>query len=285
LRNRVGLVLGIVAIVVVVVGGALGYLGAGLAVAAGERTAANGVMRSAGADTLKLSGAFVNPKDSGASSQNDIGQAKSQIDQTLARYQQGKAVLTADVAGLQRSNDRLLADENNLLLLPQRSWVEQQRHTVNLALSGFGAGRTWLALGIEQLQFMSALFDSMNDYVTAMNTYTDKNDLNGALAQFPQIQQKLVHATQLSHGGHIPPQYLAMMSWHTTLQADSQKMLQALHDKQYSQADAAANQVDSDAKGFTFDENGFSAYEDKLFNPLKDAYNNNLKAAGFQLQA
>ena len=111
---RIGVVLAVVA-VVLVVGGALGYLGAGLAVVAGERTAANGVMRSAGADTLKLGGVFVSPKNSGASSQNDIGQS-------------------------------------------------------------------------------------------------------------------LVHATQLSHGGHVPPQYLAMMTWHTTLQADSQKMLQALHD-------------------------------------------------------
>ena len=91
-------------------------------------------------------------------------------------------------------------------------------------------------------------------------------------------------AVRLSQSPSTAPQFQALVSWLALLVADTEKLVRAVQ-AHSAGASALVDQLEKDGDSFKFDQQGFVAYETKLFQPYEDRYTASMKAAGFKFVA
>jgi hypothetical protein len=265
--------------------GAGAFFAIGAGVAAGHRLAADGVMEQARRDNNQVSDSLSKLPDLTvtASKAPDPAQAKTTIEGYLTRVKQSRAVVNADIPKLRGASDRLRGESGSFLVASQRATLDQERGRVDSLVAAFTAAGQFLQISEEQLTLDSAIVD-LGAAFTALSGAVQRQDFNGAIAQYPQMDRALQQAMTLAKTPSTPPQLRTQVNTLATAAADLKQLVQAAQRKDLRTINALGPKLDADTSALDkFDQQGASKFYDQLFKPYLDRYDTSLRQAGFKV--
>jgi hypothetical protein len=279
---RLVLVVGTAVAVILVAGG---FFAIGVGAAAGDRLVADTAMEQARRDNNQVSDSLSRLPDLTltASKIPDPAQAKTTIDGYLTKVKQSRAVVDADVPKLRGASDRLRGESGNFLVTTQRASLDQERGRVDALVTAFTAAGQYLQITEGQLTLDSAIVDVGGAFM-ALSGYVQRQDFNGAIAQYPQMDHAVQQAVTLSKGPNTPPQLQAQITALGTASTDLKQLVQAAQKKDLKTINALGPKLDADTSALDkFDQQGVNKYYDQLLKPYQDRYVSSLKQAGFKV--
>jgi hypothetical protein len=274
---------GMVLILVVSAGG---YLGAGVVVASRDRQAAEVVVQKARTDSNQTISDRVTKVPSLPTSvggAQDLVQTKTGVDQLEADFGRAEAAVGSDLSRLRRSSATLEVQAGNILVVPERDSLDQERRRVDDIAAAFSAADGSLKIAIDQMGFISSMLDA-DIALTGLQQDLDQQNVSGALSAFPTVDAKMQQAVSLSRGKDIPPQLQTLMSSLAQVSTDLKQFLQAEQAGNLPAMQALSSKINSDGDAISnFDQKGLDAYQAQLYRPYEDSYESALRRAGFTL--
>jgi hypothetical protein len=117
-----------------------------------------------------------------------------------------------------------------------------------------------------------------------LSGYLQRQDFNGAIAQYPQVDRTVQQAMTLSKTPNTPPQLQAQVNALATASADLEQLVQAAQKKDLKTVNALGPKLDADTSALDrFDQQGVNKYYDQLLKPYQDRYVGSLRQAGFKV--
>jgi hypothetical protein len=272
----------LVVVLLVVVIGVGGYFVAGAAMAASEDRQAVATLESARKHNNQIYDALNAPKlPDSLSNSSDISQAKQALSSYVSALSDANTKLDADLKALNDEDSRLKGDQNNVLLLPERSRLASDRDRVAGMASAFTNAKTAFKILQTQIPVFQALVDVVDGF-NSLQPYIDKDDWQGALNVLTQLDPKLQSLVTAASGANIPPEFTNGVKLLKQLADDFKKFLQAVVASDFSTAQSLSATLNNDVKALdNFNPSGMDTYEDNLLKPYKDAYEAGLRKAGF----
>jgi hypothetical protein len=273
---------GAVCLIVVVAAG--GYLAAGVAVASGDRQAADVVIQKARTDSNQTISNRVTKAPTPpafVTGAQDLAQTKTGVDRLNADFGRADVVVGSDLSRLRRSSATLKAQAENILVVPERDSLDQERRVVDDVASAFSAADGALKICVNQMHFISSMLDA-DMALTALQQDLDHQNVRGALSAFPTVDAKMQQAVSLSKGNDIPPQLRTLINSLSEVSTDLKQFLQAEQAGNLSAMQALSAKIDADGNAIgNVDQKGLDAYEAQLYKPYQDSYQSALRRAGF----
>jgi uncharacterized protein YhaN len=263
-----------------------GYLGAGVAVASRDRQAAEVVVQKVRTDSNQTISDRVTKVPSlptSAGGTQDLAQSKTGVDQLEADFGRAEAAVGSDLSRLRRSSATLEVQAGNILVVPERDSLDQERRRVDDIAAAFSAADGSLKIAIDQMGFISSMLDA-DIALTGLQQDLDQQNVSGALSAFPTVDAKMQQAVSLSRGKDIPPQLQALMSSLSQVSTDLKQFLQAEQAGNLPAMQALSSKINADGDAISnFDQKGLDAYQAQLYKPYEDSYESALRHAGFTL--
>lgn len=289
IRVRLGIWIGVAALLVLVVGG---YIGAGAVGAAGYRQSAEQALRQAGTENDKIYGLVKKPPSLPASfsgqqtlaqAEQTLAQSKTAVDGYGTTLKRARAIVDTELPRLRQASQKLQADSGSILVAAQRGSLDEERRRLESAIAGFLAAGEYLTIAEEQMHFASVFLDA-DIALLGVARLVEQQNVAGALAQFPQVDIKVQQALTLSRGEHVAPQLQVLTNSLSTFSTDFKQLLQAIQAGNIEVVQTLAPKLDQDQKASaSFDEAGYNAFQAQLAKPYVDRYEKAMKQAGFKL--
>jgi hypothetical protein len=275
-RNRVGLLVALVALVLVVI----------LAVAFAVNSARTVDAQVRQADqALKLAVAHRDAVDKAI---NDYVQAdvpsdpagyKALVDKDLPEVEAALRTVRADQAAVKAADADLTSA--SFLTLTKRDAQVKEAQLTQAARSGLANAEQVLIDSRDQLLMLQPLIQGVIE-MRGLISKAQANDLNGAMAAFPSAKQQVQVALDRSHRADIPAEYGVLAGLLKSGLDALQREIAAIQ----ANNTAAAQQAQSELQALSsqFDAlqvrfNSVDASNRQMFQPLIDGYHKGLQAA------
>jgi hypothetical protein len=264
------------------------FTGHAVVATADARSIANGALQSAGKHALDYD-SMLRPTSGipslslSSGSVASFAQAKQAADSFVGRLDQARAEIRTDRATLSSADVALRAADQNPLMAPFRSSLDQPRRRVESMMSALDGADAGLGVERDEMHATAAFLDVMGDYTT-VGTREKAGDVAGGLAMFTTLDPKVQTAMQAVQGRDIPAHEVALVKAVAAAAADEKAVLLATqaHDPNRTKAALARFDTDSAAVG-RVDVNQIPGEEQAMLQPDVDRFEGGLKAAGFGL--
>lgn len=282
-RRTLWLGLAIGALVLIVAGAGTGGYGATRTLSAvGD---ANLQIGQAWTDTGRIASLLAAPDPTISASSPDSTKAKQEIDDYAIRVDGERKMVQADLSRLRAADSNLQRELQSALTVPFHWLLASERTRIRGVTSAFESGDQILAILRGQLSAASALYDVFGTFDT-LTSRLNAQDLTGARALFPVLDQKLAAAQQLAQGANEPPQILQLVGMMMTFSADLKSMLTAVQAQDFDQARAMTSKLEAEVAavqdvGSPAWEKAVDTYQQTLFAPYVARFTAGWRAAGY----
>jgi len=214
----------------------------------------------------------------------DVRQAKSAMDDYRAVLGGSIRKVESDLVGLQDEQAQLSSAQQGPLAVMGRAQLTRDRARVDAAARAFASAAKFLTTVDSQTRAINTILAGLVE-LDVVVAYANNNDLSGAHAQVPQLEQQLQDAATLAKNPGMPPQLMPLIDSLSESVDDLDKALVAIQNKDYATAGAMISSLEADSKAVgSFDVAAFNAFEHKTLDPYKAAYQDQMRKAGFQIQ-
>ena len=215
----------------------------------------------------------------------DVRQAKSAMDDYRAVLGGSIRKVESDLVGLQDEQAQLSSAQQGPLAVMGRAQLTRDRARVDAAARAFASAAKFLTTVDSQTRAINTILAGLVE-LDVVVAYANNNDLSGAHAQVPQLEQQLQDAATLAKNPGMPPQLMPLIDSLSESVDDLDKALVAIQNKDYATAGAMISYLEADSKAVagSFDVAAFNAFEHKTLDPYKAAYQDQMRKAGFQIQ-
>ena len=284
-RAPVALIAGATLLVVLVLGAGAAFFFGSVARVSSEHAAAISALESVRQHNNAIHAALSNPSPKGElSSAGSIQEVKAAMDDYRAQVGGSIRTVESDLVSLKAERDRLSSAQWDPLTFSGRSQLSRDRQRVEAATAAFDSADKFLSILDSQLRAINTALQAMVEFDNVV-AFVNADDVSGGLALVPQLQQRLKDAAAISTGDKIPPQVRALIDALTRAVGDLNQALLALQRNDVTTAQAMSSALDADGRAVdaSFDKPAFDAFEHKLLDPYRAAYEQQMRNAGFAL--
>ncbi len=272
-------VAGAVALVAAVV---VGYLLAGAAVANSSIRASDKALQSTFSHQDQVINTLEeNPlKTINLNSDNpDLTAAKSALDAFGPKVKSAQALVNVDLAALRSANESAQSGSQSPFTLAQRPALDQKVKRTGAAILALLSAQRGLNADDQAVTFLQSLIVSWSDF-EALSTALNKDDVAGASAIVPRLQQELATTVSSGQQANLPPQLNQLTTGVQALVGDIKSLIDAVQANDPAAANRSLAQMDADVKTVSgFDEAGANQWIDQLTSSLRETYNAQMKVA------
>lgn len=270
---------GAVALVAAIV---VGYLLAGAAVASNGLSASDKALQSTFSHQNQvISTLEENPlKTINLNTNNpDLTGAKTALDAFAPKIKSAQALVNADLTALRSAQESAQSGSQSPFTLAQRAALDQKVKRTRAAILGLLSAQRGLNAGAQAVTFLQSLMLSLSD-LDALGNALNKNDIAGAAAIVPRLQQEFATTVSSVQQTDLPPQLTQLTQGLNALVADIKSLIDAVQANDSAGATRSLTQMESDLKVISgFDEAGANSWIDQLNSQLRDTYNTQMKVA------
>jgi hypothetical protein len=283
MRNRrpTALIVG-ATFLILVLGGAVAYF-ASVARVSSQHAAAVSTLESARKHNNAVHSALTDPALKGQlSSANSTRDVKAAMDDYRAQLGGSIRTVEGDSASLKAQLVQLKSAEQDPIAFAGRSQLSSDRSRVEAAAHAFDSADKFLTIIDTQMRSLTTILQAMVEFDNVAQ-FVQARDISGGLALVPQLRQQVQDAATLARGDNIPPQLKALAEVLTRAVDHLNQALAALqkNDAATAAAMGSALQADGNAADASYDPSAFDAFEHKLLDPYKSAYEVQMRKAGF----
>lgn len=261
---------------------AVGYLLAGAAIAGNGLSASDRALQSTFSHQNQVIGTLEdNPlKAISLNSDNpDLTGAQVALDAFAPKVKSAQALVSSDLAALRSAQDSARSGSQSPFTLAQRAALDQKVARTRAAILGLISAQRGLNAGEQAVTFLQSLIASLSD-LQALANALNKNDVAGAAAVVPRLQQELSTTVSSGQQADLPPQLSQLTLGLNSLISDIKTLVDALQASDSAAASRSLTQMDSDLKMVSgFDEVGANSWIDQLTSQLRETYNAEMKVA------
>jgi len=275
-RGRGGLI-AIVAIVLVVLLAAGGYLVGGFLVAQGQLNSAtntyNGVADHQNAlnDFLKTLGSKINAVNINDATHDNVNAAKTLYQQLVTQSQSSEPQVDSDMASLDSAQAKLGA--NSWLTGLSKSSLDKESTRIGYVKSALGVAKTILTDYVQYGTFNQALLDAVNDLLTITDTANQKY-LAGASAAVVKLKADIATAIGEDHAPGLPTETDAFMHDFQSLANHFGDLLKAAAAGDSIGVQKADSELNADLTRINaYDQTTMDTESTTFYNNLIDQYN------------
>src|SRR5882672_5784350 len=265
----------IIAVVVVVLIGIIGYGVAGFAYSAARVSAANKSLNTVISHQNSLNSTFkdIDTKFNGLSTGSafDPKQARTLIDQFVANAKSAGDQVDQDDASLVSAKASLI--EQQWLTVLSRGSLDRESVRIDHARKALTSAKTVAGDYVLDGQFLQAFMDAAIDLDT-LGTQSANADLTGAKATLTTMKTHVDKALQLSTAPGLPKELHDLMVDFQALVTDFGKLLDAAAAGDLNAITSAEQAVEKDANKISaYDFNKIGTEIDDFYRPMVDVFN------------
>jgi len=285
MRNRgtTALIVG-AAFLVLVLGGAAFYL-ASVARVNSQHAAAVSALESARKHNNAVHDALTNPVLKGQlSSATGVREVKAAMDDYRAQMGGSIRTVESESVSLKAQLTQLRSAEQDPLTLAGRSQLSRDRSRVEAATQAFDSAGKFLTTVDNQMRSLTTILQALVEFDNVAR-FVQARDYSGGAALVPQLRQQVQDAVALAGAANIPPPLKALAEVLTRAVDHLNQGMAALQkgDGPTVSAMGAALEADGQAADATYDKAAFDAFEHKVLDPYKQAYETQMLKAGFKV--
>lgn len=270
------------ALLVMILGGALLYFVSAARVN-GQHAAAVSALESARKHNNLVYKALTNPALKGQlSTASGASEVKAAMDDYRAELGGSIRTVESDAVSLRAQRAQLRSAAQDPLAFAGRSQLNDDQRRVEAAALAFESADKFLSTVDNQMRCFTTTLAALVEFDN-VTRFVQARDFSGGLALVPQLRQQVQDAATLARGDNIPPQLKALADVLTRAVDHLNQALAALqkNDGATAAAMASALQADGRAAADTYDQAAFDAFEHKVLDPYKSAYEAQMRKAGF----
>lgn len=209
----------------------------------------------------------------------DLGGAGLALSSFAPRVKSAQALVNGDLVALRAAQESAQSAAQSPLTLPQRAALDQKVKRTRAAILGLLSAERGLTAGDQAVSFLQALLVSLMD-LDALATALNKNDVTGAAALIPRLQQELATTVTSGQQADLPPQLSQLTQAFSSLGVDTRSVIDALQAHDAAGYGRSLAQMQSDLKAISaFDQAGANSWMDQLSGQLRDEYNAQMMVA------
>jgi hypothetical protein len=270
-----------VAVVVIVLGGIIGYGVVGFAYASTRVANADRSLNTVTSHQNNLNSTFkdIDTQFNGLSSNSAFNPKESRtlIDKFVANAKSAVTLVDQDDASLSSARGGLATQQ--WLTTLSRSGLDKEAARIDHARKALSNAKSIAADYVRDGEFLQAFLDTLVDF-DAVLTQSGSGDIAAAKASLPKLKADVDNAVRLSTAPGLPSEVHSLMVDLETLVADFGKLLDALAANDNAAIVSAGKSVEADgtkigAYDFTKIGSDLSAY----YKPRVDAFNSELAKA------
>jgi hypothetical protein len=268
---------------VMVVGAPIAYFASGAINVGDDNAQAQRVLQSGSAHTDEIANSFRGP--SVPPGLAPTMQGFQAVRDVLAGY--GSSLedlgsrLDTDIASLTIVDDRLKSDSANPILWGYRSQLANEQRRVEALLAGLKSARSGIGIIAGQAAAFVALFDLVES-LEQLVPYLNSRDLNGLLAHYPNVDQRMQALVAAVSGSSFSPHFVSAVNHMKTMTDDLRVLLQGVEYRNVVVVQEMLPKIKADESALSGDDmSDMGPFEQNLLQPYIDGYNSGMRAAGF----
>lgn len=278
-RSGAGRRWAIVAAIAVVFILAIGYLLAGVALAAGPVSRAESALKTTVSHDHTIAAVFDNEplKDVDWNSDNpDFTAIKAAVAKARQDWTRWKGLVQSDRAALRKARGDLTT---SILTLPENGTIQNRARRVDAGIAALGTAQQAIALFNRQMAFVDPFIDALAGF-GAVGKAGDAKDINGMETALASTSANLQKAIGLTQSASLPPQLTSEMTIMQRLITDLQGLIAAVKAGNSGGVDRYVAAGDADTKALdAVDTTAIEAGLKAMYQPLADAYEREMKLA------
>jgi hypothetical protein len=213
----------------------------------------------------------------------DFAKFRRDVEAYRAKIKTSNETVTDDITSLKSEDARIQRQSASFLASVNRGQYEEDKRRVSAMIDAFEGAKALFGIVQEQLDYLARLADAF-DKLQLVNARVQRNDFNGALAAYSDLDPAMQSAVAAAGGRNIPPELQNFTSQMKLVVDDLKVLLQAAVAQNTAAAQTAFDKLNADAKALqAFNESDFQKYEQTLLTPYRTRYEEGVKAAGFTL--
>jgi len=270
------LVIGTIALALLVL---IGYVVGGAAAAAAPVSRADAALQATLSHDQSIGKLFSNDPFSSVnfnSSDQDVAAARAALTKAKGDVAQWQSDVINDRRALMSARADL---DSSLLTLPEQGTISSHRKRVDAALRAMSDAQQGITLISKQLDVMGPFFEAIAGFI-AISKAADAHDLSGLQKAIAATSPNVDKTVSLGKAASFPPPMMTILTSMQQMLGDMKGLVAAAQagDQAGTQKYAAA--IDTDAKALdAADQTTIDAAEKKLFQPLSDDYEAQMKTA------
>ncbi len=280
-RSIFGLAGGIALLVVV----SVVLVAASSATVGGYHAHASATLKTLLAKASGVHDSLSNPRQQGElNSATDIHSFKNAMDDYRAQVGGSLKHVVDEQSELKDEHQRLSGALGDPLTLTGRGLLQHDFDRLQSGERAMAAANMFLTLSDAQLYAFNTLLEAAVQ-LDNLVAYVQYGEISQANALMPALKQKLTDAETVSQGPNIAPQIRSEIAALKQAAADVGPALEAKLNNDQATFNALTPKIDADftAVRSGFDVNGFTAFQHKLLDPLRQNYDREMVKAGFRV--